>query len=481
METRDERAATVMGAARLRRPAATLSATTLLIGGALTLVVLALPFLRAAYRAPALHVMLETCNALVALLVGYLVLGRFRQNHRLQTLLLALALGTVAVANLVLTALPSAVVVGRTAELGTGSPVAVRMLGTILFVAAALTPLTARIERRRAVVVASLIGGLGLATAVLGVLRVGILQPDLASPAGTGGAQLLGAPAAVVVAQAIAAVLFAVAAARFTRQADTTGDELIRWVAAGCVLAALARVHYVVISPSLEPGHVSSGDILRLAGYGLMLVGGTREITSFWRVRTEAAVVEDRRRMARDLHDGLTQELSYIWAQSQRLASQPGDHVVTERIRAAADRAIDESRRAIAALTRSDEGPLGTALQRLGDDLARRYEVKIVVAAAQDADVDDALAEALLRITGEAVRNAVRHGAAGRIDVALTTEPLSLTVTDDGCGFPADLATSGALGGFGLTSMRERAALIGGSLGVDSSPGEGTTVRVTWS
>lgn len=469
-----------MSRPRLRRPAAVLSGTTLLAGCAVTLTVLVLPSIGAGYRAPALHVMLETCNALVALLVGYLVLGRFRQNCRLQTLLLALALGTVAIANFVLTALPSAVAAGRSADLGTGSPVAVRTFGTLLFVAAAVTPLTARVSKRRGVAVAAALGGLGLTTAVLSVLRGGTLQAGVGQAAAGDGAQLLGAPAGTVVAQAVGAVLFGVAAFAFTRQADTTGDELIRWVAAGCVLAALARVHYV-IHPSLAAGHVYPGDLLRLGGYLLMLVGAAREIRSFWHLRTQAAVVEDRRRMARDLHDGLTQELSYIWAQSLRLASHPGDPVVVDHIRGAADRAIDESRRAIAALTQPEEGPLGEALDRLADELARRYEVKIVVTAARDADVDEALAEALLRITGEAVRNAVRHGAASRIDITLTTEPLSLTVTDDGSGFPAGLAAAGALGGFGLTSMRERAALVGGSLAIDSSPGDGTTVQVAWS
>lgn len=468
-----------MGDARLPRPAAALSGTTVLVGSLFTLAVVALPSLRAPYRAPALNVMLETCNALVALLVGYLVLGRFRQNPRLQTLLLALALGTVAVANFALTALPSALHLGSTAELGTGSPTAVRTLGTVLFFAAAVTPLPVRVGPRTAVVLASVLGGLGLAAAAAGLLPGGALQWALGSTVAGSDTQLLGAPLAVVVEQTIAAILFGVAAVWFTRRADATGDELIRWVAAGCVLASLARVHYL-ISPSLEPGHVHSGDVLRLGAYLLMLVGATREIRSFWQLRTQAAVVEDRRRMARDLHDGLTQELSYIWAQSQRLASHPADPVIGERIRAAADRAIDESRRAIAALTRPDEGPLGEALHRLAGELSRRHEVQIVVTTDWDADADDALAEAVLRITGEAVRNAVRHGAAGRIDVVLTQEPVSLTITDDGVGFVAGQGASAGRGGFGLTSMSERAAVVGGSLAIVSSPGEGTTVRVAW-
>ena len=76
---------------------------------ALTLAVVTVPQLRFAYRAPALHVVLETASAVVALLVAFLVHGRFRQSARAQDLLLALGLLVVAVANLALTALPSAV------------------------------------------------------------------------------------------------------------------------------------------------------------------------------------------------------------------------------------------------------------------------------------------------------------------------------------------------------------------------------------
>src|SRR5688572_18898564 len=74
-----------------------------------TVAVVALPFVRFAYQAPALHIALETANALVALFVGYLVYGRFTQSRKVQDLLLVLALCAVAIANLILTALPSAV------------------------------------------------------------------------------------------------------------------------------------------------------------------------------------------------------------------------------------------------------------------------------------------------------------------------------------------------------------------------------------
>ena len=245
----------------------------------------------------------------------------------------------------------------------------------------------------------------------------------------------------------------------------------------GCVLAATARVHYLLF-PSLYSEFVYTGDLLRLGFYLFMLVGASREIRSYWELRAQAAVLEDRRRMARDLHDGLTQELSYISAQSQRLAGRPGDVATVRGIGAAAGRAMEEARRAINALTRPVDDPFPVALQRMADELAHRYDVKVVTELDSEAHVEGEGVEALLRITAEAVRNAVRHGSAARIDLRLSAQPLCLAVADDGRGFDVRVADAG---GFGLTSMRERAAALGGEMDITSGPGEGTTVRVTWS
>ena len=87
--------------------------------------------------------------------------------------------------------------------------------------------------------------------------------------------------------------------------------------------------------------------------------------------------------------------------------------------------------------------------------------------------------EALVRIASEAVRNAVRHGGAEQIDVVLRAEPLCLSITDDGRGFAPGEKARHVAGGFGMTSMRERARAIGAEFSVTSFPGEGTTVQVT--
>jgi signal transduction histidine kinase len=111
--------------------------------------------------------------------------------------------------------------------------------------------------------------------------------------------------------------------------------------------------------------------------------------------------------------------------------------------------------------------------------MANRYDVKVMT------DVDPAIqvspehGEALVRIVAEAVRNAVRHGGATEIDLLLTTKPLDLTISDDGRGFALGRPEALRTGGFGLTSMRERASAIGAEFSITSSPGAGTVVRVT--
>jgi len=94
--------------------------------------------------------------------------------------------------------------------------------------------------------------------------------------------------------------------------------------------------------------------------------------------------------------------------------------------------------------------------------------------------------EHLLRIVGEAVRNAARHGRARTVLVTLRSDTTDdrvthqLTVTDDGAGFDPSSPPPWGGGGYGLTSMRDRATAIGGTLAVESETGVGTTVTVVW-
>ena len=445
-------------------------------GLGVTLLVVVVPPLRFAYRAPALHVSLETAEACVALVVAYLVGGRFRAHRRLQEILLTCGLLVLAAANLLLSALPVAVVLSSGEELSRWAPLAVRLFGTGLIAAAALAPPGATVPQGRVRV-----GVLGGALVVVLLAAAGLGWADRLPPVvdpsldlSDSRRTLFGGHPVAIGTQALNLLLYAVAAVAFTRQAErSSDDELLRWLGAGCALAAVARVDYLLF-PSLYSEFVYVGDAFRLGFYLCLLVGAAREIRSYW---ARAAVLEDRRRLARDLHDGLTQELSYIYARAQRLEHHPEDRGVAEQLSAAAGRALDEARHAIGALTRPVDQAFAQSLQQTVDDLARRYDVQTATAIEESVMVTPEQAEAIYRITGEALRNAVRHGGAHCVTVGLTAEPLVLTVEDDGRGFHPEGVVSR---GFGLTSMRERAEGAGASYALTSADGQGTKVRVSW-
>src|SRR5215217_2518071 len=150
------------GKGDLRHPAA-LAAVVLVVCAVVPVAVVSLPFVGFAYRAPALHVSLETANALIALLVAYLVYGRFRVSRRLQDLLLSMALCTVAAANLLLTALPTALAFGQGGDATDRGATAIRLLGTFVLTVAAVVPRRTCVEDRRTVVGVASIAVLGVA------------------------------------------------------------------------------------------------------------------------------------------------------------------------------------------------------------------------------------------------------------------------------------------------------------------------------
>ncbi len=89
-------------------------------------------------------------------------------------------------------------------------------------------------------------------------------------------------------------------------------------------------------------------------------------------------------------------------------------------------------------------------------------------------------ADAVLRIVTEAFRNAVRHGGASCVAVTVSGVPLVVQVRDDGKGFMPGASKTSSGGGFGLTSMRERAEGVGAVFDLRSEVGAGTTVEVRW-
>lgn len=193
----------------------------------------------------------------------------------------------------------------------------------------------------------------------------------------------------------------------------------------------------------------------------------------------ERAAMAERRRIARDLHDGLAQELAFIATQSQRLGrSEESQERTVAQLKAAAERALHESRIAIAVLTAADGATLESLIVRTADTFGARFPLEVEYDLQPGIAVDDERRSALLRILHEALTNAVRHGRAERVRVQLSTENggVRLQVADEGAGFDP-IAAAEREDRLGLRSMRERAEMLGGSCEIRSRPGEGTVVE----
>jgi len=455
--------------------------TVALVAGAgacvLTAAVALVPFVELAYRAPELDAALETAATLTAGLAAYLFLGRFEQEWDLPDILLVSGLALFAGSNLFFSAIPA--IAGNTGgRFATWSAVAAILAGAALFAASSVAPRRRLRHPSRAAALA-LLGcavGLGLIAAVAGLLAQDLpraVDPGV-SPMDI---DLLTGNAAILALQGVIMVLFAVAAVGFARRAASTGDELTGWLAVGAALSAAARLNYLLF-PSLYSEWVTLGDAFRLLFYLSLLVGVLREIRGYQQRLARAALLDERRRMARELHDGLAQELAFISMHSRRLA-KGFDPKVMDRLCAAADRALDESRGAISSLTLPLDEPFDSIIAQAAQEVARRYGARVNLELDPSVEMPLKAREAMRRIVREAVGNAVRHGKARTVTVEVTNRDSAcrMRVVDDGTGFDQDDSAREA-GEFGLVSIRDRAESVGARLEIKSRPGAGTAVEV---
>jgi signal transduction histidine kinase len=200
----------------------------------------------------------------------------------------------------------------------------------------------------------------------------------------------------------------------------------------------------------------------------------------------ELSIVEERNRLARELHDSVTQRLFgvvlAVESASTLLARDPAAAAEElGRVRELARGAMDELRAVVFELRPASleaEG-LASALRKHVDVLRRVSAHPIELTLGDLPRLPPDQAAQVFRIAQEALQNALRHAGAERIEVRLSNGAgaLVLDVVDDGGGFDV---TDGAVRGrrLGLTSMEERAAEIGGRLEIESATGEGTRVRL---
>jgi signal transduction histidine kinase len=197
----------------------------------------------------------------------------------------------------------------------------------------------------------------------------------------------------------------------------------------------------------------------------------------------ELSVLEERARLARELHDAVSQKLFSIRAKARAagvLVGRDPDRAVAEidSVASLAGQAHAELRAVIDGLAPPDlaAGELAGSLRSYAVLAGRTYGAEVRFHAEQLPELGPQRATAVYRVAQEALHNALRHSGAAVVCVTLSARRrrVVLEVADHGRGFTPGAAP----GGLGLASMRERAASAGGTLTVRSAPGEGTLVRL---
>jgi signal transduction histidine kinase len=266
------------------------------------------------------------------------------------------------------------------------------------------------------------------------------------------------------------------------------------YLAAGFILAAFSQVHFAV-NPGAYTGLVTTGDLLRVAFYGVLVFGvvaqnradvrtiqeANAELVRLREAEVHRALLEERGRLAREVHDGLAQDLWYARLKQGRLAQMLTDgepRALANDVMDAIDSGIADARQTVMAMRAgSTDAPLLEVVERYVDDFADRYAIEARFD--RDGDVPPLPARTqaeVLRIVQEALNNVRKHADATVVRVRTTREDggLCITIRDNGRGF--DPSVTGP--GFGLAGMQERAQLIGARLDVESEPKDGTCVRL---
>jgi PAS domain S-box-containing protein len=202
------------------------------------------------------------------------------------------------------------------------------------------------------------------------------------------------------------------------------------------------------------------------------------------------AIDEERRRIAQEIHDGVAQDMAALRLRTSvwhdLVETSPAQmHAELDELQAILDRGIADMRRAIYALrpVALDEVGLFAALGQLAADLENQYQVYVDLrVSGPEERLPLRLELPLFRIVQEALHNVGKHAQASLVWLALdlTQEAaIRLTIRDNGLGFdPAGLEETVRNGHLGLKQMRERVEAAGGTLDIDSQPGQGTEVRI---
>jgi len=205
------------------------------------------------------------------------------------------------------------------------------------------------------------------------------------------------------------------------------------------------------------------------------------------RAREMAAVMEERSRLARELHDSVSQSLYSLtlFAETGRQLVEKGD---LENLRQCFSEIVSSSQVILKEMrllmfdlrpAALEEEGLLRALQKRLDSVEQRSGVKAVLHARGDAKLSPDIEEGLYRIVQEALNNSLKYSSARRVTVDINFNPdeIEMRISDDGEGFIVEDVLQ--RGGMGLTNMQERAAKLGGELDISSIPEKGTKIKFT--
>ncbi len=269
------------------------------------------------------------------------------------------------------------------------------------------------------------------------------------------------------------------------------------FVSVGLLFAAFALI-VGAITPGTHPGPVTLADVLWFAFDVALLLAieaearailatlrrANQSLEELREAEVARAALEERARLSRELHDGLTQDLWLAKLKIGRLTSVVGGDpevgALIDEATSAIDRGLAEAHQAVMAMriAAATDGSFSQLLVRYAEDVEDRFGLRVQVSAEPALPALGTRTQAeLLRIAQEALTNVHRHAQARTVHVGVRHEgdDVVLSVTDDGVGFevhdprPTD---------FGLLAMRERAAMIGGTLTISSAAGRGTRVEV---
>ena len=295
--------------------------------------------------------------------------------------------------------------------------------------------------------------------------------------------------------QASAAAIFLVGMFLYRRSYLRNGPVLDGYLAVAMLIAAVSEITFYFY-PGIYGPRVTLAEALRLGFFVVLLLGINAEARSDMRAlrsayaaldrlrlsEAERATLEERTRVARELHDGLAQDLWFAKLKHERLVPYVPDEQkpLAIEVTQAIDAAISEAKQAVATMRSSEERErtLEELISRIVDDFAGRSGVRADLSVA---DLPEGLEPRtqveVLRILQEALTNVRKHADATvvRVNAEVSDRTFRLTIIDNGRGFRPE-ETSGD--GLGVVGMRERARLMGGDLFVSSEPSGGTAVQL---